>query len=109
VMLSGGERQRISIARAFLRDASILVLDEPTSAVDAATEAEISGAIERLSQGRTSITIAHRPGTLRHCEVRVAIEDGRLRLLRSNVLEAGPARSEPGVAARGVASAGDAR
>ena len=58
-MLSGGERQRIALARAFLKDAPILVLDEPTSSVDAATEAEIMETLERLSRGRT-VLISHR-------------------------------------------------
>ena len=60
-MLSGGERQRIALARAFLKDAPILVLDEPTSSVDAATEAEIMETLERLSRGRTVFLITHRP------------------------------------------------
>src|SRR5258708_1962413 len=60
--LSGGERQRISLARAFLKDAPILILDEPTSAVDARTEASIMDAMERLMRGRTTFMIAHRLG-----------------------------------------------
>ena len=58
--LSGGERQRLSMARAMLKDAPILILDEPTSAMDAATEALLLDALERLMQGRTTIVIAHR-------------------------------------------------
>src|SRR5215210_1950459 len=58
--LSGGERQRISLARAFLRDSPILILDEPTSSVDVATQATIMEAMERLMRGRTTIMIAHR-------------------------------------------------
>ena len=81
VTLSGGERQRISIARAFLRNAPILVLDEPTSAVDANTEAEITEALERLARGRTSVTIAHRLSTLKYCDVRVTIENGGLQVV----------------------------
>ena len=76
--LSGGERQRISLARAFLRDAPILILDEPTSSVDVATEARIVEALERLVEGRTTFTIAHRLGTLEACDVRLVIEDGRV-------------------------------
>lgn len=76
--LSGGERQRISLARAFLRDASILILDEPTSSVDLKTEAVIMEAMDRLMQDRTTFMIAHRLSTLENCEVRLALEQGRL-------------------------------
>lgn len=76
--LSGGERQRISLARAFLKDAPILVLDEPTSSVDVKTEALIIDAMDRLMQGRTSFMIAHRLGTLESCDVRLNLEDGHL-------------------------------
>ncbi|MBI4524295.1 MAG: ABC transporter ATP-binding protein [Deltaproteobacteria bacterium] len=76
--LSGGERQRISLARAFLKDAPILILDEPTSSVDANTEAGILDAMERLIRGRTAFIIAHRPSALRLCQVILRIESGRL-------------------------------
>jgi len=76
--LSGGERQRISLARAFLKDAPILILDEPTSAVDLRTEAAILEAMERLMRGRTTITIAHRLSTLENCDLRLEIEGGQL-------------------------------
>jgi ATP-binding cassette, subfamily B, bacterial len=76
--LSGGERQRIALARAFLKDAPILILDEPTSSVDTRTEATIMEAMERLMRGRTAFMIAHRLGTLASCEVRLEIEDGRV-------------------------------
>jgi ATP-binding cassette subfamily B protein len=76
--LSGGERQRIALARAFLRNAPILVLDEPTSSVDKATEAEIMEAMERLMKGRTVFMIAHRLSTLENCSVLLKLEDGRL-------------------------------
>jgi ATP-binding cassette subfamily B protein len=76
--LSGGERQRISLARAFLKDAPILILDEPTSSVDVRTEAVIIDAMDRLMDGRTSFTIAHRLGTLRLCDTRIEIEGGRV-------------------------------
>jgi ATP-binding cassette subfamily B protein len=76
--LSGGERQRISLARAFLKDAPLLILDEPTSSVDVRTEETIMEAMERLMAGRTTIMIAHRLGTLEGCEERLEIEDGRL-------------------------------
>lgn len=76
--LSGGERQRISLARAFLKDAPILILDEPTSSVDTKTEVAIMEAMERLMYGRTTFMIAHRLSTLKNCDVRMEIEDGRL-------------------------------
>jgi ATP-binding cassette, subfamily B, bacterial len=76
--LSGGERQRIALARAFLKDAPILILDEPTSSVDTKTETAIMEASERLMQGRTSLMIAHRLSTLENCDARFEIEYGRL-------------------------------
>ena len=76
--LSGGERQRISIARAFLKDAPILILDEPTSAVDVKTESAIVEAMERLMQGRTTFIIAHRLSTLKNCDLILRIEYSRL-------------------------------
>jgi ATP-binding cassette, subfamily B, bacterial len=76
--LSGGERQRISLARAFLKDAPILILDEPTSSVDVATEAMILEAMSRLMVGRTTFTIAHRLGTLEGSNVLIQLRDGRL-------------------------------
>jgi ABC-type lipoprotein export system ATPase subunit len=76
--LSGGERQRISLARAFLRDAPILILDEPTSSVDVATEASILEAMDRLMAGRTSFMIAHRLSTLDICDMRLELTEGRL-------------------------------
>jgi ATP-binding cassette subfamily B protein len=78
VRLSGGERQRISLARAFLKDAPILILDEPTSSVDVATEATILEAMSRLMKGRTSFMIAHRLGTLEGCDMHVQLQDGHL-------------------------------
>ncbi|WP_269523506.1 ABC transporter ATP-binding protein [Coraliomargarita parva] len=77
--LSGGERQRISLARAFLMDAPILVLDEPTSAVDVKTEQLIMDALNRLMEGRTTFMIAHRLSTLENCDIAVTLEDGQLR------------------------------
>ncbi|HZM71139.1 MAG TPA: ABC transporter ATP-binding protein [Candidatus Cryosericum sp.] len=76
--LSGGERQRISLARAFLKDAPLLILDEPTSSVDAATEAAIVDAMERLMRGRTAFIITHRPSMLKHCRMVLRIDEGRL-------------------------------
>lgn len=72
--LSGGERQRISIARAFLRNAPVLILDEPTSAVDTASESAIIDAMERLMQNRTTFMIAHRVSTLRNCDLRLRVD-----------------------------------
>jgi ATP-binding cassette, subfamily B, bacterial len=78
VRLSGGERQRISLARAFLKDAPILLLDEPTSSVDVATEAVIMEGMRRLMAGRTTFMIAHRLGTLDRCDLLIELQDGRL-------------------------------
>jgi ATP-binding cassette subfamily B protein len=78
MLLSGGERQRISLARAFLRDAPILILDEPTSSVDVETETLILDAMSRLMAGRTSFTIAHRLRTLDACDLHVELAHGRL-------------------------------
>jgi ATP-binding cassette subfamily B protein len=74
--LSGGERQRVSLARAFLKDAPILVLDEPTSAVDVKTEAQIMAAMERLMEGRTTFLITHRLSTLSDFDIRLELEHG---------------------------------
>jgi len=76
--LSGGQRQRIALARAFLRDAPIVVLDEPTSALDAGTEADLVEVMERLTAGRTTIMIAHRLHTLRHCDLQLVLRYGRI-------------------------------
>ena len=76
--LSGGERQRIAIARAFLKDAPILLLDEPTSAVDIQTEAGILDAMEDLMRGRTSIIITHRLSPLSACDTVLVLEQGQL-------------------------------
>jgi len=74
--LSGGERQRISLARAFLKDAPILILDEPTSAVDLRTEAGIMEAMQRLMVGRTTFMIAHRLETLDICDMQIELDKG---------------------------------
>lgn len=84
--LSGGERQRIALARAFLKDAPILILDEPTSSVDTKTEAGIMEAMERLMRDRTAFMIAHRLGTLANCDARLEIEDGRMVKTEQRVL-----------------------
>ena len=74
--LSGGERQRISVARAFLKDAPILVLDEPTSSIDSKTEEVILDALERLTVGRTTFMIAHRLSTIREADLIVVLDHG---------------------------------
>jgi ATP-binding cassette, subfamily B, bacterial len=76
--LSGGERQRIALARAFLKDAPILILDEPTSSVDVNTEAAILDAMQRLMEGRTTFLIAHRPSALIVCDARIQLAHGRV-------------------------------
>lgn len=76
--LSGGERQRISLARAFLRDSPILILDEPTSSVDMQTEKSIMEATEALMRGRTTFMIAHRLHTLKSCDLILVLDQGRL-------------------------------
>ncbi len=76
--LSGGERQRLSIARAFLKDAPILILDEPTSAIDSKTEAVILESLERLMLGRTTFMIAHRLSTIRNADLILVINHGKL-------------------------------
>ena len=76
--LSGGERQRIAIARALLKDAPILVLDEATSSVDVAAEAGIQGSIDRLRRGRTTVIIAHRLSTVRGADRILVLDAGRL-------------------------------
>jgi ATP-binding cassette subfamily B protein len=76
--LSGGERQRIALARAFLKDAPVLIMDEPTSSVDTRTEMGIVEAMDRLMKNRTTFMIAHRLTTLENCDVLLMIENGKL-------------------------------
>src|SRR5262249_57284911 len=76
--LSGGERQRISVARAFLKNAPILILDEPTSSIDSKTEAVILDALDRLMVGRTTLMIAHRLSTIRKADLILVIDRGLL-------------------------------
>ncbi|WP_276259795.1 ABC transporter ATP-binding protein [Haloglomus litoreum] len=78
VKLSGGQRQRIAIARAMLRDPAILILDEATSAVDTATEARIQRSLDRLSEDRTTLAIAHRLSTVTDADTILVVEDGQV-------------------------------
>ncbi|MBK4216215.1 ATP-binding cassette domain-containing protein [Paracoccus caeni] len=78
VMLSGGQRQRIAIARAILRDAPVLLLDEATSALDAESEALVQAAVSRLSEGRTTVVIAHRLATVKKADRIIVLEHGRI-------------------------------
>ncbi len=78
VLLSGGERQRISIARAFLKNAPILLLDEPTSAIDVGTERLIKEAIDKLSDNKTCITIAHRLTTILNADTIMVLKEGKI-------------------------------
>ena len=78
VMLSGGQSQRVAIARAVLRDAPMLLLDEATSSLDAASEQAVQKAVERLSEGRTSLTIAHRLATVQQAHRIAVMEAGRV-------------------------------
>jgi ATP-binding cassette subfamily B protein len=83
--LSGGERQRIAIARAFLKQAPILILDEPTSAVDMKTEAAVMGATRHLLEGRTSFMIAHRLSTLENCDVLLCFDEDKLSVVEEDI------------------------
>jgi ATP-binding cassette, subfamily B, bacterial len=83
--LSGGERQRVSLARAFLKNAPILILDEPTSSLDVHTESAILETIQELMKGKTTLMITHRPSTLRNCNIILELEDGRVRRVTTDV------------------------
>jgi len=76
--LSGGQRQRLGIARAFLKDSAVMILDEPTSAVDVQTEEEIMDATRDLIRGRTTFVIAHRLSTIQDCDLLLVLQKGRL-------------------------------
>jgi subfamily B ATP-binding cassette protein MsbA len=78
VSLSGGQRQRIAIARAVIRNTPILILDEPSSGLDAESERLVFEALDRLMKGKTSIVIAHRLSTIRSADVIFVVQDGKL-------------------------------
>ncbi|MCP4126035.1 MAG: ATP-binding cassette domain-containing protein, partial [Gammaproteobacteria bacterium] len=78
VLLSGGQRQRLAIARAFLKDAPILILDEATSALDTESEKNIQEALKDLSQGRTTLVVAHRLSTIEGADRIVVLKDGEI-------------------------------
>lgn len=96
VTLSGGQKQRVSIARAFLRDPKILILDEATSNLDSHAEQIIQDALEHLMEGRTTLMIAHRLSTIIGCDQVVVLDEGRIvqRGTHANLIaEAGPYRT----------------
>ena len=76
--LSGGQRQRIAIARAMLKDAPILLLDEATAALDAKSEQQVRSALQKLQAGRTTLVVAHHLATVRNAELILVLEDGRI-------------------------------
>ncbi len=86
--LSGGERQRLAIARAFLKDAPVLILDEPTNAIDIKAEGLIISALEKLMRGRTSFMIAHRLSTLEKCDQVLVLREGHLTSIVSDLQQA---------------------
>jgi len=87
--LSGGERQRISLARAFLKDAPVLVLDEPTSSVDVATEAAILATMQRLMEDRTTFFVTHRLASLKDCDFVLVVRDRQVLVTTPSDLRAG--------------------
>ncbi len=90
--LSGGERQRLAIARALLKNAPILILDEATSSLDAESESLVQAALANLMQNRTVLVIAHRLGTIRRANRIAVLEDGRITAIGSHeeLLSASP-------------------
>jgi ATP-binding cassette subfamily B protein/subfamily B ATP-binding cassette protein MsbA len=109
--LSGGERQRIAIARAFLRDAPLLILDEPTSALDPDTEGRLVESLKRLRRGRTAFIIAHRLSTIADADLALVIQNGRVveagrhqDLIQSDSAYAGLHAWQPGAVLPGIAA-----
>src|SRR5213078_964414 len=94
--LSGGQRQRIAIARAIIRNTPILILDEPTSDLDASSEKLVFEALDRLMEGKTTIVIAHRLSTVRKADVIFVVKDGKIveRGTHEELLERGGLYSE---------------
>jgi ABC-type multidrug transport system fused ATPase/permease subunit len=78
LMLSGGQRQRIGIARAFVRDAKILIMDEPSSGLDSESEHLVFDGLRALEQGRTTFVIAHRLSTIRGADCILVLDQGRI-------------------------------
>jgi ABC-type multidrug transport system fused ATPase/permease subunit len=78
VKLSGGQRQRIAIARVFLKDPAVVILDEATSSLDTESERYVEQALEQLLQGRTTLLIAHRLSTVRRADRVVVLDQGRI-------------------------------
>ena len=78
LQLSGGQRQRIAVARALIKDARLILLDEATAALDSESERQVQDAIAHLTQGRTTIVIAHRLHTVAHADRILVIEGGRV-------------------------------
>jgi len=78
VKLSGGQRQRLALARAFLKNSPILILDEPTAALDAETEAAVMRVVNRLREGRTVFVVAHRLSTVRRADLLLVMQEGRI-------------------------------
>src|SRR5436309_2425054 len=105
VKLSGGQRQRIALARAFLKDSPVLILDEPTSGVDVHTESAIVEALARLQEGRTVIIISHRPSAVARCAAMLTIERGRVVADTSRTAVTLRPQPRPTVAPVGSASA----
>jgi len=89
--LSGGERQRISLARAFLKNAPIVIMDEPTSSLDMQTESEVVEATQQLMAGRTTFVVAHRTSTLEHCDLIFHLEAGELTVVADRRSQSHPA------------------
>ena len=100
--LSGGQAQRVSLARAFLADRPLLLLDEPTSQVDLAGEAQIIEAIDRLAAGRTVLTVSHRAGALTGADRVIRVADGALTPVGPEPAAPGPVATGPGTTGPGT-------